>query len=385
MGGATARGAKVSVAALGLAVLLVVVVCIPRFATYKAIDPSDVALTPQPNGWFLELDDGSSVGRYSFDNYSYIAYVDEFRGDFDRYPIYGPWIWRLLPSWLAAQTPIENPAVALAAVSLAFLVLGAVALVATSARNGLDRRGQMLVGALYAVSFPMVWYGTSGYVDGPLMATLCMGLFAIQSRRWWLYFLLLPIGFLVKETYILIVPVAVTYQWVRARRTQDWVPTLVGSLVLVAFLWFGIRWMLPTPRTLDWIPRLPRFLWNLSRPEAVGSFLLSCGVVVPCALLEIRRRWRARSTDGATEDLSTDAPAPDADGDAAWREELHLVVGLVMGMLVAIHGFLTAYADGRHAWTMYPFGVILAAIYLQRRLGSTADAPSPAVDGSTPA
>lgn len=344
------RHPRVSAAALGLAVVLVVVVCAPRFATYRHIDPGDIALTPQPNGWFLELDDGSPIGRYSFDNYSYIAYVDEFRGEFDRYPIYGPWIWRLLPSWLAAQTPIDDPTVAFAVISLTFLVGGALALVATSARNGLDRRGQMIVGALYAVSFPMLWYGTSGYVDGPLMAMLCVGLFAIQSRRWWLYLLLLPVGFLVKESYILIVPVALAYQWERSRRPRDWLPTLVASIVIVAATWFGIRWLLPTPRVLDWIPRLPRLRWNLSRPEAVGSLLLTFGVAVPCAVVEVRHRWRTRLQD-----------------PELWSEDLHLVVGLAAGFLVAVHGFLTAYADGRHAWTTYPFAAILAASYLVRR------------------
>src|SRR5690349_18950311 len=116
------RSARVSAVAVLVGVVLVVLVCIPRFAAYRDIDPSDVHLTPQPNGWYMELDDGTSIGRYSFDNYSYIAYVERFRGDFDRYPIYGPWRWRLLPSWLASVTPIDNPAIALAAVSLAFLV-----------------------------------------------------------------------------------------------------------------------------------------------------------------------------------------------------------------------------------------------------------------------
>jgi len=40
----------VSWVALLVSALLVVVVCMPRFATYSDIDPSKIALTPQPNG-----------------------------------------------------------------------------------------------------------------------------------------------------------------------------------------------------------------------------------------------------------------------------------------------------------------------------------------------
>ena len=288
-----------------IGVVLVVVVSIPRFATYRDLDVSQIHLTSQPNGWYMKSDDGKEIGRFSFDNYSYIASVEYFRGDFTRYPIYGPWRWRLLPSWLAAQTPIDNPAVAYAAVSLAFLIAGVVSLVAASVRNGLGRRGQTAVAVLYAVAFPTLWYGTSGYVDGPLVAMLCVALLLIQWERWWLFLLLLPLGFLVKETFLLIVPVAATYRWARSNERRDWLPFTIASIVIIGVMWFGIRWLLPTPRTLDWIPRWSRFSWNLSRPEAVGSAVLTSGVVVPLGLIMSWRLWFGRK---------------DPAGFARWRE-----------------------------------------------------------------
>jgi hypothetical protein len=50
-----------------------------------------------------------------------------------------------------------------------------------------------------------------------------------------------------------------------------------------------------------------------------------------------------------------------------------------MGLLVAVHGFLTAYADGRHAWTTYPFAILLAATLIERLLRSRAAASTRAV------
>ncbi len=353
---------RVSLAALALTVLLVVVVGMPRFAEFRDVDPDLVGLTDRYNGWDMSYDGelDRDIRAVSFDVYSYHAYVEYFRGDFDRYPIYGPWRWRLVPSWVAAWTPIENPADAYATVSMAMLAIGGAALVAASARNGFGPRRQLAVGALYAASFPMFWYGTAGYVDGCVAAALCVGLYLVQSRRWWLFLAFLPIGFLVKETYLIIVPVAATYLWVRATSRRDWVPVTAASIGLVAVTWFGVRALLPTPRTLDWLPRWSAFSWNTSRPEAVGSFLLTCGLAVPLAIWIARRLVLARNDEG--------------EGREAFARNLHLVVGLGMGLAVALHGFAAAYADGRHAWTTYPFATILAVMaaseLLERRRNS---------------
>lgn len=340
----------VSVVALALTVLLCVVVGIPRFAEFRDVAPDDVSLTDQRDGWYL-FDDSEGgreiTGELSFDVYSYHAYVEHFRGDFDRYPIFGPWRWRLVPSWIAAWTPIENPADAYAAVSMAFLAVGGAALVAAAARAGLDSRRQMVVGALYAVSFPLVWYGTSGYVDGSLVASLCIALCLVQSRRWWLFLAFLPVGLLVKETFVLMLPVAVAHTWVRSRERRDWLPFTLAAIGITAVTFIGIRYALDTPRTLDWLPRWRRFSWNLTRPAALGSFVLTCGVAVPVAVYGAWRAIVARDTD---------------EGREAFARNLHLIVGLGMGLAVTFHGFTTAYSDGRHAWTTYPFATILAVM-----------------------
>ncbi len=342
---------RASVVALAVTVLLVVVVGTPRFAEFRDVDPDLVGLTDRYNGWDMsyEGDLDRDIRAVSFDVYSYHAYVEHFRGEFDRYPIFGPWRWRLLPSWVAAWLPIDNPADAYATVSMAFLAIGGAALVAAAARQGFGPRQQLATGALYAVSFPMLWYGTSGYVDGCVVAAICVGLYLVQSRRWWLFLAFLPIGFLVKETYLIIVPVAATYLWTRARSRRDWVPFTAASVAVVLVAWFGVRALLHTPRTLDWLPRWSAFSWNTSRPEAIGSFVLTCGVAVPLAVWFARRLVRARDDEAGG-------------GREAFARNLHLIVGLGMGVAVALHGFAAAYADGRHAWTTYPFATILAVM-----------------------
>lgn len=357
-GGSGVDRRPIALVAVVLAIVLTVIVGIPRFAQARDVDPQLVGLTDQPNGWFLSYDEPGlerDIDTFSFDIYEYHAYVEYFRGDFDRYPIYGPWRWRLVPSLVASWTPIQDQAVAFSAVTLGFLVLGGVALVAASARNGLGSRGQSIVAGLYALSFPMVWYGTSGYVDGSSMALLCLGLYFIQSRRWWFLLALLPIGMLTKETFLVIVPVAATYLWARSSRRGEWLPWSAAFAVTAVASFVTARLLLPSPRNLDWYPRLARLSWNLSRPEALGSFILSCGVVVPLSVLNAWSMWRNRITP---------------DGAAALRENAHLIVGVIMGLLVALHGFLTAYADGRHVWTTYPWGVVLAAMLIERWISS---------------
>jgi hypothetical protein len=364
-GGVDAPRRPIAVVAVLVAVVLCVLVGLPRFAKSDHIDPDLIQLTDQPNGWYLDYDDPDvSIDGLSFDVYEYHAYVEYFRGDFDRYPIFGPWRWRLLPSLIASWTPIENPAVAYSAVSLAFLVLGAVALIAAAARHGLGTRAQVLVAVLYSVSFPLLWYGTSGYVDGSSMALLCVALALIHARRWWWLLLLVPVGMLTKETFVIVVPVAATYLWVRSERRADWLRWTAAFSVAAIGTFLVARWQLPTTRTLDWYPRIDRLNWNLTRPQALGSFVLTCGVIVPAAAWSIWTTWRTRDESSAAA--------------VEWRRDLHLVVGVGMGLLVAVHGFLTAYADGRHAWTTYPFAILLAATLIERLLGSrAAAAPRP--------
>lgn len=358
---------RISGVALAVVVLLCVLVGIPRFATYRDVSPQQVSLTDQPDGWYLfddEADGRDITSELSFDVYSYHAYVEYFRGDFDRYPIFGPWRWRLLPSWIASFTPIEDPAVAFSVVSLGFLVLGGAALVVAAARFGMRGRGQAITGALYAVSFPAVWYGTSGYVDGSLVALLCVALALIHWRRWWALLLVIAIGMVTKETFLIIVPVAASYLWARSRTARDWVPWSTAFATVAVASFVGIRLVLSTPRTLGWMPDPARLSWNLSRPQAVGSFILSCGVVVPVAAWAAYRLivGRTRSVASALE----------------LRQNLHLVVGLGMGLAVALHGFLTAYADGRHVWTAVPFAAVLAAGWIERWLQGPGDASLPA-------
>lgn len=128
--------------ALAVTVLLVVVVGTPRFAEFRDVDPDLVGLTDRYNGWDMsyEGDLDRDIRAVSFDVYSYHAYVEHFRGEFDRYPIFGPWRWRLLPSWVAAWLPIDNPADAYATVSMALLAIGGAALVAAAARQGFGPR-----------------------------------------------------------------------------------------------------------------------------------------------------------------------------------------------------------------------------------------------------
>jgi hypothetical protein len=365
-GSVDAQRRPIAIVAVLVAVVLCVLVGLPRFAKADHIDPDLIQLTDQPNGWYLDYDDPDvDVAALSFDVYEYHAYVEYFRGDFDRYPIFGPWRWRLVPSLIASWTPIDNPAVAYSVVSLGFLVLGAVALLVAAARHGLAARAQLIVAVLYALSFPLVWYGTSGYVDGSSMALLCVALALIHARRWWWLMVLIPVGMLTKETFLIIIPVAAAFLWVRSERRGDWVRWTVAFGALAVGTFLAARWLLPSPRTLDWYPRIDRLNWNLTRPAALGSFVLTCGVIVPAAAWNAWTMWRDREA------------SPSA--ALAFRRDLHLVVGVGMGLLVAIHGFLTAYADGRHAWTTYPFAILLAASLIERFLASRSAATTTTV------
>jgi hypothetical protein len=349
----SSTASRLAVGAVVLGILLVLVLGAPRFAASRGVDESEVRLTPNPDGWFMEHDRGVPLDRYSFDTYSYTASVSYFRGEFDRYPIYGPWRWRLLPSWIAARLPIDNPAVAFAVVSLTFLCAGVAALVHAAARFGMQRRGQYAVAALFALSFPVFWYGTSGYVDGSVVALMCVALALVHGRKWTWFLALIPFGMATKETFVIAVPVAVASAWTHGMSRGRFRTFALSAAALSIGTFVILRLALPTPRTLGWMPDPDRLGWNLTRPEALGSFVLTCGLVVPLALAQVAECDLERYKGGR----------------GAWRAQSHLVVGLGLGLLVGVHGFLTAYADGRHAWTAYPWGVLLAALLLTTRRG----------------
>jgi hypothetical protein len=277
----------------------------------------------------------------------YLRYALYFEGHAD-VEVEAPFAYRPLVPLLGALLPVD-PFTGINLVNVMALLLGLGALFSTLSLRGGTPFEQTMAGLLYAVSFPSFYYGSIGYVDATLVGVLGLGLLLLLRDHGGLFLLVLALGSLVKETVVLLVPVAACYDVLRGR---PWTTTLARAgtgLALVVGTTTCVRLLAPAPPTTGWAPDVTSLTYNLTRPRTALGFLLSFGLpgvlAAPVLLRWLRRgprHWRAHPEDGA------------------------LVAGSLLGIALFAYAFVSAAAEGRFVWVLYPFALPLSLPVLRR-------------------
>ena len=326
-------------ALLGLAAVLVLV-CTPRFNQYD---------------WGVERFTGDGPHTYAVggrtvqlsDAYRYAMHAHYFDGG-SADELRAPFTYRPLVPFVASLLPLD-PLTGINVINLLLLAAGGLAVVRTAQHLGYGPRWQAVGGGLFAVAFPTFYYGTIGYLDASLVGLLAVGMLLIVREQWLLLTLLLAAGALVKETIVLLLPVTGVYALLSGRsRTAlfGWGTAMTAAVILGAAVG---RLTSPVDATTFWMPSAYSFWHDLLRPRTYLSFLLTFGLPGTLALPSIVRVLRCLPT----------RPPPVVGA---------LVTGVFVSLLLFGYAFLTAAADGRFVWTMYPFAIPLALWTLRRRI-----------------
>lgn len=204
----------------------------------------------------------------------------------------------------------------------------------TALRLGLGRRMGAAAGALFAVSFPAFYYGAIGYVDPVLVSLLTAGVFFLVSDKLASFLLVLAAATLTKESALLLV-LASAGASIPAEGRGRRVALFAAAAALFIALTLLMRASAPQAGRYLWVPSLEYLLFNVSRPRAWISLLLSFGLPGLLALNACRKSL-------------PQSPA------------IHMLkAGFAASMLLAVGLLFSAYADGRAVWASYPFAIPL--------------------------
>lgn len=354
----SSRGALVCVL---LGVLAMGLVAAPRFARHDVDGPTD-----QP---VFVTAEGERYQGLVTDHVEYLRLTEFYAGSGPA-PDTAPFSERLLAPWLASFLPLAAPE-GLAATNLGLLALGLGSMVLLLRSWRLSLRAVAAATAVYAVSFPVLWYSATGWVDAASVGTIGLCVLAAY-RRWWLGLVALVPAVLTKESALICVVFGValelcragpSHRSVRVARAAAWVVVGAGALLLA-----GAISVEASLTFAPWVPRSDDVLRqvvarNMRNPGGLPEVVATA--VVPALVLVGMARDRVRS-----------AVPP----EVRWP----MATGILAALALSALSFVGALWDGRLVWASYPFAIPLGAWMLDDRTGFAAsdrptDRPSRAI------
>jgi hypothetical protein len=319
---------------IAVLVLAVGLVSFPRF------DRQDLGPIKKFSG---KIDGEASLG----DAIYYMNYVDYFRGERDIEDVDLPFRYRPLVPLIASVLPIESPMTALNIVNLIALYITILLLFLLLEHLGFGFRYCVIGCFLYAVSFPVFYMSTTGYLEACAMCLMTIGTYFIFRGRWSMVALTVFAGAFLKEVVVLLIPVAmIRLIGSGASRTKAVTRTLLVVAVFVMPM-VVIKSIFSGSPGLYWVPSFQTLLENL-RVRAMLSLSLSFGIPGVISLVFIARYRRMVTL---------------VRRQSAWP----LMAGMFFTALLVVYSMLTAYTDGRFVWPMTIYTIPLALWVIRYR------------------
>ncbi len=289
--------------------------------------------------------DGKPASIAKNDSRHYKNHILYFRGEVNETKLKEPWVYRPLPTYIASFLPFKAMT-SLNILNYIAMITGLIFLLKICFVLKLSSISSFIGGLFYTFSFPVFYYGTIGYIDPILVSSLIVSLYLILTQKNILFFISVILGALIKETFIIILPVWAIHQVLIQKRSIFVVCVILGFLMLC---FIGVitlvRILTPVDSGFLWVPKSKMVLFNLFRTRSWFSFLLTlgpAGIIAIYYLIKINKNI-------------IDIPIC-----------IVFATGFLAGFSVFVYSMLSAYADGRYFWIAYPFMLPLACIYIEK-------------------
>ncbi len=258
----------------------------------------------------------------------YINYVEYFRGEASIDGTVVPFRYRPLAPYIASWLPVHNPMTAINIVNLLSLYIALYFLFRFLRLLGFSFQLAVLGGLMFSVSFPVLYYGTTGCVDAPAMAVIMAGTYLVFREKWVSLLLLIIVGTAIKEMVLLLVPVAFGYLF--SRRGRWFLIPAVLTVACAATMIIIRQTVITSGDGYYWIPNIASSLANI-RLRAAASIGLTFGIPGVIALGFFRYWSKIISSAGYT-------------------NLIPMVCGIAAGFSLVLLSAFTAYTDGRFLW-----------------------------------
>jgi hypothetical protein len=294
--------------------LLLILLCLPRFNRNPLI-----------------------IKRGLDDAAYYIAYVEYFRGETPSTILAPASNWRPLIPFLSSLLPF-SPLTSINIINIVCLL--ATLMIFNKILSLLNVKENLIWagGLMFVLSFPVFYYSTIGYIDPGVLLFCTLGCYLTIQKKWNWLFLIIIFGLLAKETIFVVVPPAIVYLFISTGRTKALIYSFLYILIYV-FTTILIHKLAPITNirfnTTFWHFSNVTFYFNLLRMNVYISFILSLGIPVLIFLLyplHLHLKLIKRKPYVLT-----------------------FLAALLTGLAMYVFAFLTASADGRIIWMIYPF------------------------------
>ncbi len=288
------------------------------------------------------------------DEMQYMALVEYFRGvprgDLETTCLYDPFTNRAGVSWLAHFIPGDE-GISLALVNTILLVAGLWIVLTTVRSQGAGPRALLAAGVLYSVAWNPFFFGTAVLVDPGVIAAIALCWYLISTRRLWLVWPIMLVGYPLKETIGIVIPVVWAAAWQDHRENEK--PLLSAAMpaltATVAFVVGVAVWrnVLPQPEA-SWevTPDIGDVIHNLTDIVSLGSFAVGVLPMLIPSYLMFRKSARADGWVSALLDPAT--------------------VGVLMALGICGWSFITVDLTPRLFWIGFPFAASQAALWFSQ-------------------
>ncbi|TFW20637.1 hypothetical protein [Duganella callida] len=271
------------------------------------------------------------------DSLAYFNTARYLRGEVPFSELRAPFPYRLLAPASAAGLAaiVGDTRQSFALVNWLYMSGAAVLLALTMQRVGAGRKAALIAGLLLILSVPTFWYAPYLLSDPAAICMRALFVLAVLSGQPWLAALAGLLATAVREENILLLV------WLLAMRRIA-VPQGLAALALAGTWILAVRWyLLPGLPSYVWAPSIGSVIAALHDVRSLASIAAGVGVVLPLALLGMRRA----------------APA------------LQPLKSLLLLMaLPPLYAALCVRVDGRAVWSLYPMLIPFAAAYVAGRL-----------------
>jgi len=292
------------------------------------------------------------VGSFSFlvgvkpvDVIQYETYTKYFRHNpVAETKLEAPFSYRPLAPFIASFLPFK-PLTSINIINLLALILTVLVLSRLLKIFNFDDKYNFYGLLIFVLSFPVFYYGTSGYIDSVLIFFLTGSVYFLFAKKKILFLTFFLLGISVKETMVIMLPVAAVFLYFQKEFNLKQKIFFITLLTIFYFAEvFLLRHFTPGKETYVWMPKTEILLFNLFRIKTYLSIIITFGIPGFGALLFLKCSSCFKQLGSMSYVLLT---------------------GASVALLISIFSLFSAYADGRHLWTSYPFTIPLAVGFLQ--------------------
>jgi hypothetical protein len=292
---------------------------------------------------------GRVVGPIVVDEQQYMNLVQYYRGvpveELQLNCLYDPFTFRSGTSWIAHLLPFEE-GLALGVTNSVMTLLGIWLVLLALWAQGFSVRAVLAGGAIYTVSWNVFFFGTGLLVDSSVVAAIALCWFLLAIRQPWFVWPVLLLGYPLKETVGIVVPVILVWAWNEHRErgrslVAAFAPAVAAAVAFVVGVALWRRWLPAADAAWPVKPNLQNTVHNLTDVISLGSFVIGAGPFLVLSALAYLRE--ARRTNW-------------------WRAALDpAVVGVLMALGICCWSGITVDLTPRLFWIGTPFAATLIA------------------------